>query len=178
MRKRRLSDAVDMRPHTYGKDGDDAERAGWDDAPPPVTVWSVMRILFWVGVVALVGTVLLNVADAARAKTHEVYRARDVAVEELKQDCCRMMAGAALEAKKAASCAAILAEEKRVRGISRCEAATEILAKPVALEIVAAVWRHFVPFGNVSLAEMLAQMGISAFTTYLGQHALRRVLPL
>jgi hypothetical protein len=176
MRKRRGSDDGAMISHGFR----DAESAGWHDAPPPMTAWGVTRILMWVGLVALLGTVLLNVSEVVRAKTHEVYSARAVAGEELAQQCCRMLVGADVGKKAAASCSAILSQEKATSHdrLHRCERATQILSHTVVIEVAAAVWRHFVPFGNFSVLEVVAQLGINSFSTYLGHYALRRVIPV
>ena len=82
--------------------------------------------------------------------------------------------------KAAASCSAILSQEKATSHdrLHRCERATQILSHTVVVEVAAAVWRHFVPFGNFSVLEVVAQLGINSFSTYLGHYALRRVIPV
>lgn len=153
----------------------DTEAGSWHAAPPPLTTWAVTRILLWIGVVVLCGTILLNVAETTRSKVYEVQIARDVAMSELVQPCCRIGRGTVIT-PETAGCAGILASDTAKHGRNRCEHAKEILERSFVFEVAAAVWKHYVPLGRVSLADFVARFGIDAISMYLGQYAMRRLL--
>jgi hypothetical protein len=186
MRKRRNSDAGDdsadgwfAKPHmaSQHRDAESGSLHAQVQDAVPFTPGMVLKTLVWIGLLALAVTLVFNTLKIVGAKTHEVVRMREVAHMELNQTCCRSLYGTGppVTVSEARSCTHILGEDKRLRGINRCESAHEVLQGYFLLQVAAATWGQIVPMGGMSLMEWIVSSSFQVISSGLVMSTLRRL---
>jgi cytochrome c oxidase subunit IV len=123
--------------------------------------FTLYGILRWIAII-LAGCVAFSVGinffQVVYTQYGVVTRYREVAKAELRQECCVIYDSSGERAwpkQKIEDCMRILAEDKQIRKVNRCEAAREIVDNVLPYQVILEVWGYYFPLSKMSFIDSI-----------------------
>lgn len=169
-----------------------------------VSAWHLFKYVLLVAATCMFLHFVITVGHVAYSKYCDVKRYRQVAHDEMEQDCCKIFysnkslfgdtATAVVDPvpstaiavvkpaptvkvtpEKIQSCQRILAEEKRQGKTNRCEASQDIIGHWMPYQVLLEVWKYYFPFADVSFTQYVLGGGMTFIANLLGGYVIRKV---
>jgi len=165
-----------------------------------VSMWYVAKCLMLVLFVCMCIHFTITIGHVTYGKYRDVERFRQVALDEMEQDCCKIFYSnkalfgvtpgpqpTALVAfgqassepppspDKIQACQRILSEEKRQGKTNRCETSQDIIKHWMSYQVLLEVWKHYFPLADVSFSQYILGGGMTFVANLLGGYVIRKV---
>lgn len=127
-------------------------------AQTTITPYLVAKYIVGVFLVCVGVSVAINFFQVAYTQYAVVQRYRDVAEAEMRQECCIIYdssSDTAWPKQKIEDCMRILADDKMVRNINRCEAAKDIVGNVFTYQWILEIWGYYFPLSKTSFIDAI-----------------------
>ena len=163
-----------------------------------VSVWTVAKYVMIIVSVCYSLHFVVTIGHVAYTQSKVVERYRQVAVDEMNQECCKIFytnrvlfsvapvgatemvvvdeAESREKREQVKRCQRILAEEKNKGGINRCERSQDILGHSPVYQVLLEVWKQYSLFGDVSLLQAVVNAFLSLCTNSMSFMFFRKMM--
>lgn len=151
-----------------------------------LTPWSVLKWALLLAIACAMIHYFVTFGDVCYTQYRVVMRYRQVALDEMNQECCRIFYSnkALLDTtipstsndEQVQRCQRILAEEKNKRKITRCESSQDILDHWIPYQVVLEVWKYYFPFADMSFTQFFVNGGITLLANTLGGYVIKKAI--
>ena len=167
-----------------------------------ITVWQVAKYFIMIITACILTHCVITFGHVCYTQYKIVCRYRQVALDEMQQDCCRIFytnraafipesdsSRYALathdvntniinnnnDNEKINQCHRILADDKvRRGGVNRCENAQDVINHVFSYQVVLEVWNYYFPFANMSFLQYFITGSVNAVSSSIGMYVIKK----